>query len=47
VLGRFADEEKEALHDSIERATSAVTLCQERGLAAAMNAYNQAGNSPN
>lgn len=40
VLGRFVLEEKAALEQSLERAESAISCVLERGLPAAMNAFN-------
>ena len=40
VLGRFALEEKAALEQSLDRAVSAVDCACDRGLEAAMTAFN-------
>jgi len=41
VLGRFALEERPALEQSLDRALEAIECARIRGLAAAMNAFNQ------
>ncbi len=40
VLGRFSDDEKAALDDSLARAISAIDCAQSEGFAAAMNSFN-------
>ncbi len=40
VLGRFAPEEKATLDESLTRAIEAIDCARQRGLEAAMNAYN-------
>jgi len=40
VLGRFGLEERALLEQSLERAEAAIACAQERGVAAAMNAFN-------
>ncbi len=40
VLGRFAPDEQEPLEQSLSRACEAIHFVRERGLPAAMNAYN-------
>jgi PTH1 family peptidyl-tRNA hydrolase len=40
VLGRFVLEERAMLEQSLERAEAAIACARERGLAAAMNAFN-------
>ena len=40
VLGRFALEEKAAVEQSLDRALDAIACVREKGLEAAMNAYN-------
>ncbi|MCE9612428.1 MAG: aminoacyl-tRNA hydrolase [Chthoniobacter sp.] len=40
VLGRFALEEKAALNESLDRALGAIDCLRDRGLEAAMTAYN-------
>lgn len=41
VLGRFTQDERPALEQALERAAEAIAYAQTRGLAAAMNIYNQ------
>jgi PTH1 family peptidyl-tRNA hydrolase len=41
VLGRFSPDEKPVLEQSLDRAEAALAVAMERGLPAAMNAYNQ------
>ena len=40
VLGRFSPDEKPALEESLDRAEAAIAFAQERGIEAAMNAFN-------
>ncbi len=40
VLGRFAPEERETIEGAVARAAEAIACAQEKGLQAAMNAYN-------
>jgi PTH1 family peptidyl-tRNA hydrolase len=40
VLGKFAPAEREALEAALNRATEAIRCVREKGLEAAMNAYN-------
>jgi peptidyl-tRNA hydrolase, PTH1 family len=40
VLGRFAPAERDALAESLARAAEAIRCAQEKGLPAAMNAFN-------
>lgn len=41
VLGRFSDEEKEAVAEAVARAADAFEFANARGLEAAMNQFNQ------
>ena len=41
VLGRFSLEEQPVLEQSLDRAEEAIACAQERGIEAAMNAFNQ------
>jgi PTH1 family peptidyl-tRNA hydrolase len=43
VLGRFTDEQRRRIDPAIDRAASAIVLWIERGIDAAMNQYNVAG----
>ena len=45
VLGRFFDEEKPVLDEAIERAAEAAKWAVDKGLFAAMNAFNKPSES--
>jgi len=46
VLGRFSDEEKEAVAEAVARAADAFEFANARGLEAAMNQFNQKNQEP-
>ena len=46
VLGRFTDEEQEAVAEAVSRAADAFEFANAHGLEAAMNQFNQKNQDP-